>query len=546
MAESTSPMRIGHFPVRNARKFPDKLAVVSGGLSFTFGEQNRRVNRLANFLLDAGAKKGDRIGVLVHNCHQFIETYFAAAKIGAVFCPYNNHLREEEIKDIVGYSTPRFLILDSDFTDVVNSSRSGLNSVEKYICLQEPAPPYMEDYEAIVEEGSDAEPAVQVLEDDLLSIVFTGGTTGKPKGAMRTHRHLLSNAVTGVIELKVDYNDKVLITFPMYHVAGEDNVVRHSFMPNTIHLRREGWFNPEEVLDYISKEGITMCQVVPTMIHTLLQVPSISSRDLSNLRLMVYAGSSIPVELLRKALAAFPCRFAGLYGLTESGPLTTLLKPEDHIIDGSEKLTARLASCGKAVLNYETRIVDENDIDMPTGQVGELVLRSEAMMTGYWQMPEVSARKLRGGWLHTGDLGKLDEDGYVYISERKDDMIVSGGVNIYPREIEEVLYSYPSVSEAAVIGLRDEHWGEVVKAVIVPKKGFTVTEAEIIEFCGKRLAGFKKPKSVDFWKGLPKSPQGKILKREIRQHYVSEASKQPTCAPASIETRGSIVREEEM
>jgi acyl-CoA synthetase (AMP-forming)/AMP-acid ligase II len=208
-----------------------------------------------------------------------------------------------------------------------------------------------------------------------------------------------------------------------------------------------------------------------------------------------------------------------MYGQTESGPFTTVLKPEEHLLDGSEKRLARLASSGKAVINYEIRIVDENDNDVPVGQVGEMIGRSEAMMIGYWQMPEETEKKLRNGWLHTGDLARMDEDGYIYIVERKNDMIISGGVNIYPREIEEVLYSHPAVSEASVIGLPDEHWGEVVKAVIVLEGDAKATEAEIIEFCGQRLAGYKKPKSVDFWEALPKSSTGKILTKEIRKHY---------------------------
>ena len=227
----------------------------------------------------------------------------------------------------------------------------------------------------------------------------------------------------------------------------------------------------------------------------------------------------MPVELLKQALAIFPCGFAQLYGQTESGPFTTVLKPEDHILDGTEKSIARLASSGKPALNYEVRIVDENDNDVPIGEVGELIGRSEAMMIGYWQMPEETERKLKNGWLHTGDLARFDDEGFVYIVERKNDMIISGGVNVYPREIEEVLYRHPAVSEASVIGLPDEHWGEVVKAVIVLKAGAQATEDEIKDFCGKNLAGFKKPKSVDFWKELPKSPQGKILKKEIRKHY---------------------------
>jgi len=513
-------MPIGDLLVRSANKFPHKLAVVSETRSATFQELNDRVNRLANWLLDSGLRKGDRIGVLVHNGHQFLELYFASAKTGVIFCPYNNHFKQSELKDIIDYSTPRYLVVDVDFVETVSALRPDLKSVEKYICLQKTSL-FMEDYETLIASSRGKEPNVEVLEDDVLSIIFTGGTTGKPKGAMRTHRHLMSNAVAGVIELKVDYDERVMITFPMYHVACEDNIVRHSFMPNTFYIRREGAFNPEEVLGYISKERITRCQFVPTMIHSLIQAPNIDQYDLSSLRLILYAASVMPVELLKKALAIFSCGFAQLYGQTESGPLTTVLKPEDHVLDGSEKTLARLASCGKPVINYEIRVVDEDDHDVPVGEVGEIIGRSEAMMAGYWQMPEQTAKKLKNGWLHTGDLGRLDEDGYVYMVERKDDLIISGGVNVYPREIEEVLYGHPAVSEASVIGLPDEHWGEVVKAIIVPKQGVQVTEREIIEFCGRNLAGFKKPKSVEFWKELPKSPQGKILKKEIRKHYGS-------------------------
>jgi long-chain acyl-CoA synthetase len=512
-------MNIGDLLVRNANKFPHKMAVVSETRSFTFRELNDRVNRLSNSLQDSGLSKGDRIGVLVHNGHQFLELYFAAAKTGAVFCPYNNHLKQRELKDILDYSTPKYLILDSDFVETVSGLAPELKSVEKSICLEKTSAASLEDYETLMARGSSGEPKTRVMEDDVLSIIFTGGTTGKPKGVMRTHRHLMSNAVAGVIELKVAYDERVLITFPMYHVACEDNIVRHSFMPNTLYIRREGAFNPAQVLEYISRERITRCQFVPTMIHSLIQVPNFDQYDLSSLRLILYAASVMPVELLKKALAVFSCGFAQLYGQTESGPVTTVLKPEDHVLDGSEKKLARLASCGRPVINYEIRVVDEEDQDVPVGEVGEIIGRSEAMMAGYWQMPEETSKKLKNGWLHTGDLGRLDEDGYLYVVERKDDLIISGGVNIYPREVEEVLYRHPAISEASVIGLPDEHWGEVVKAVIVPKQGVRLTEGEIIEFCGKNLAGFKKPKSVDFWSELPKSPQGKILKKDIRKHY---------------------------
>jgi long-chain acyl-CoA synthetase len=512
-------MVTGEMLTRNAHKFPGKVAVICEGVSLDYHTLNERVNCLADALLAKGLKKGEHIGLLVHNGHQFIETYFAAAKTGGVFCPYNNHLRAGELSEIINYSMPRFLFLDSDYAGLIESIRAGIPCVEHYICLQKPALSFMLAYEALVSGGDTEEPSVGVHEDDVMSIFFTAGTTGKPKGAMRTHRHVMSNAVCGVVELKTEYDEKSLISFPMYHISCEDNIGRHTFLPNTIVIKKEGAFNPDEILQLLERERITRCQLVPTMLHALLQSPNIDKYDLSSLRLILYAGAPMPVELLKKALTRFQCGFAQLYGQTESGPLTTILKPEDHILEGREEQVARLASAGRPVINYEIRIVDDEGRDLPAGQVGEIIGRSEAMMKGYWDLPKETEEKLKGGWLRSGDLGRFDEAGYLYVVERKNDMIISGGVNIYPREIEEVLYQHPAVLEASVIGIPDEYWGESAKAVIVLKEGMSATDEEIIRFCGENLAGFKKPKSVDFWTELPKSPQGKILKKTIREEY---------------------------
>ena len=339
---------------------------------------------------------------------------------------------------------------------------------------------------------------------------------------MRTHRHVVSNAITGVIELKVSYNDKAIISFPMYHISCEDNIGRHFFMPNTLFIKREGQFDPKEVLELISTEKITMCQLVPTMINTLLQYPEIDRYDLSSLRLIMYAAAPMPVELLKRALRTFKCGFAQFYGQTESGPLTTILQPEDHVLEGSERQLQKLGSAGRPVLSYEIRVVDAEGKDISVGEVGEIIVKSEAMMKGYWKLPRESAKKLKGRWLHTGDLGRFDEDGYLYIVDRKDDMIISGGVNIYPREVEEVLYQHPSVLEASVIGVPDDYWGEAVKAIIVLEERAHASEEEIIQFCKERIAGYKKPKSVEFWSELPKNPQGKILKRAIRERFLKK------------------------
>jgi len=505
--------------VRNAHKFPRKTALICEGVRLDYRALNERVNRLAHSLLHKGLRKGDRLGVLLHNSHQFVELYFAAAKTGAIFCPYNNHWNEAELQEVIKYSAPRLLVLDADYGELVAAIRGELASVEQWISLQRPSAPFLVDYEELVATGSDQEIAARIADDDVISIFFTAGTTGQPKGAVRTHRHLVTNALTGVIELRVEYDETVLISFPLYHIAGEDNIVRHTYLPNTLVIKREGAFNPDEVLQLIETEKITRCQFVPTMLHALLQSPHIDTYDLSSLRLILYAGAPMPVELLKKALQRFRCGFAQLYGQTESGPLTTVLKPEDHVLEGSEAQLARLASAGKAVVSYEIRIVDDADREVAVGEVGEIIGRSEAMMQGYWHLPDETKEKLKNGWLHTGDLGRVDAEGYVYVVERKNDMIISGGVNIYPREIEEVLYQHPAVQEAAVIGVPDAYWGEASKAVVVVRPGAQATQEDIIRFCGERLAGFKKPKSVDFWPALPKSPQGKILKKSIKAFY---------------------------
>jgi acyl-CoA synthetase (AMP-forming)/AMP-acid ligase II len=511
-------MTVGEMLVRNAHKFPRKTALICEGVRLDYHALNARVNRLAHSLLNTGLRKGDRIGVLIHNSPQFVELYFAAAKTGAIFCPYNNHWNGAELQEVINYSEPRVLVLDADYGELVAAIRGELASVEQCISLQRPSAPFLVDYEELVSTGSDQELPARIADDDVISIFFTAGTTGKPKGAVRTHRHLVTDAITGVIELRVEYDETVLISFPMYHIACEDNIVRHTYMPNTLVIKREGAFNPAEVLQLIETEKITRCQLVPTMLHALLQSPHIDAYDLSSLRLILYAGAPMPVELLKRALQRFRCGFAQLYGQTESGPLTTVLKPEDHVLEGSEAQLARLASAGKAVVSYEIRIVDDADRDVAVGEVGEIIGRSEAMMKGYWNLPDETAKKLKNGWLHTGDLGRFDADGYVYVVERKNDMIISGGVNIYPREIEEVLYQHPAVQEAAVLGVPDAYWGEASKAVVV-RPGAQVTQEDIIKFCGERLAGFKKPKSVDFWPELPKSPQGKILKKSIKAFY---------------------------
>jgi len=351
-----------------------------------------------------------------------------------------------------------------------------------------------------------------------MSIFLTSGTTGKPKGAMRTHRHNYLNAHAAAIELSLQPDDRVLLLFPFYHVTLEDRFC-HILRGNTIVMRPAGSFRAPEVLELLARHRITVCQFVPTMISTLLQEKSIEDYDLSALRLILYAAAPMPVNLLKQAMKRFKnTGFMQFFGQTETGPMTTVLPPAEHRTE-TEADQQRLLSCGRIALHFESRIVDENDNEVAQGEVGELTVRGESMTVGYWQLPEETAKLMKGGWLHTGDFAKKDAQGFIYIVDRKNDTIISGGKNIYPREVEEVLYTHPAVLEATVIGVPDPHWGESVKAIVVLKEGKTATADELISFCKKNMASYKKPTTVDFSNALPKSPTGKILKRVLRDDY---------------------------
>jgi long-chain acyl-CoA synthetase len=511
-------MPMGDIIRRSALRSPEKTAFILGNDRITYREFNDRVNRLAKTLLEMGLKKGDMVAVLLHNSPQFFEIYYASAKIGAIFVPINNLLRPNELSQILGYLEPRTLFFDPEYEQMIGSFRDGETTTEFFIGLEGTLSSSFKHYDDLIEKGTPEEPEILISDDDIMSIFLTSGTTGLPKGAMRTHRHAYIECLAGAIELGLHYEDRALMVFPFYHVTWEDNM-RHVLMGNTIVIRKEGSFNPREVLDILSREKITVCQFVPTMISAMLQIEGVEEYDLTHFRLLTYAASPMPVALLKRAMKKFKCQFMQLYGQTESGPLTTVLRPEDHVLHGSEAQMARLASAGRPILTYEVRIVDKDGKDVAPGEIGEIIVRSECMTVGYWNLPEETSKTIKEGWLYTGDFGRFDEEGYVYIVDRKNDMIISGGKNIYPREIEEVLYKHDAILEAAVIGVPDEHWGESVKALVVLKPGKEESEEGIIAFCKENLASYKKPRTVEFRRELPKNPTGKILKRLIRDEY---------------------------
>jgi acyl-CoA synthetase (AMP-forming)/AMP-acid ligase II len=363
------------------------------------------------------------------------------------------------------------------------------------------------------------EPEIQIESDDVVYLMYTSGTTGLPKGVMLSHKGQIENAKALLMEQALVRDDTHLAIMPLYHVGGRALPLSHTLRSCTVFIRDK--FDPKQFLEDVEHYRITTTQLVPTMISFILEVPEVKKYDMGSLRTVWYASSPMPLALLKKTLEVFGDTLIQGYGLTEAGPLVTALHKEDHQI-GDEASEGRLQSAGFPAIGVTVRIVDNNMNDVPVGELGEIAVKSDFIMKGYWKMDEETNKTLKNGWLLTGDIGKLDERGYIYVVDRKKDVIISGGENIYPREVEEILYQHPAVLEAAVIGVPDEVWGENVMAVIVLKEGARTTEDEIIQFCKERLASYKKPKIVKFIDNLPKNPSGKILKYELRKRYAEK------------------------
>jgi long-chain acyl-CoA synthetase len=497
----------------NARRYPDKIAFQQERDSYTYGQVNQRINSLVKGLSHLGVGKGDRVGILAANCPRYFEL-FGLAKAGRVCVPLNYRMVGRELSYLIHNSELSALVVESDFVEVIESIRDQLQGVRVFICLDGEARG-MESYERLIDAYPPDEPTDEVEPDDPCAIFYTSGTTGWPKGAIHTHRSLVSEASFPHRGLSSD--DIVLCVMPFFHVGGSAAHLIPAFAAGAtmvIHRR----FDETDVLETIEKERISYVFLVPTMILRLLESPAFDHFDLSSLRAIGYTGSPIPLEGLRKGIARFGNVFFQELGQTETLNMT-VLRRDEHKLEGSATALRRLESAGKPVVEGELRIVDDKGKEVPVGEPGEIVARSPRIMQGYWGMPEETARTLRDGWLHTGDVGRMDGDGYIYLVDRKKDMIISGGENIYSREVEEVLYMHPAVLEAAVVGVPDEKWGESVKAVVVLRPGVDGAEEELIDFCKQNLASYKKPRSVEFWNDLPKTASGKIKKEEIRAPY---------------------------
>ena len=498
----------------------DTLCVVDGNHRLTYDQMATRANRLAHALVGMGVAPGDRVGTFLTNCYQFMEIFFAVTKIGAVFVSLNYRLRGRETTYILNDAAAKVLILEDRYGELIQSIRTDLPSIEAYIVVGNPSSG-MHGYEALLSAQSEQPfPVVELDDDAIFTIIYTSGTTGLPKGAMLAHSNLIAamEATAAAAEgTEPAPPDIMLVTVPMYHIAGVLAPVG-TVRGNTVVI--QGQFDPAIFLETVEKEKVTATYLVPTMLRAILDHPDFSERDLSSLKRITYGAAQMPTDLILRAIRELPADYTNTFGQTEGLGTITSLTPEDHQLQGSkedvERKIRRLSGVGKVIPGYEIRIVDDAGRDVPVGEVGEFIARGKSTMKGYWNKPKASAEAFDGGWLHTGDLVKMDADGYLYTAGRKKDMINRAGENIYPVEVEEVLDGHPKVSESAVFGVPDEYWGEIVKAVVVLQSGEVADAEDLIEYCRENLASYKKPSIITFVDELPKNAVGKILKNLLR------------------------------
>lgn len=492
-----------------ANRHPQKTAVHYLDKSITYGNLNARVNILANKFLSLGFLPNDKVSILLHNCSEYIEIVFALARIGVTSIPINARLVGEDITYMVNNSDSKGLILAEELIQKITPIRSQLKvESDKYYLVGNGSHAGMVSYDSLFEKACLDEPAVRVDETSCFRIIYTSGTTGKPKGVMTSHNSQILSFLTHAAEYRIFEDDIHLVAAPLFHSAGMSIAIQQLCVGGTLCIMRR--FDAEEALRVIHEKRITNTFMVPTMFNFILELPESKSSkyDVSSMRVLISSGAPLPTRIKEQLIDFF--HKAGLvefYGATEYA-YATYLKPEDQL--------RKTACAGKPFWGVEIKLLNEHREQVPVNEVGEVFVKSPYMMEGYYKR---GREGFEGDWFSVGDLAKQDEEGYFYIVDRRVDMIISGGVNIYPVQIEEVLYSHPKILEAAVIGVPDERWGESVKAFVVLKEGKTANGMEIIDYCRKRMAGYKIPKSVTFVKTLPKSSYGKILKRKLREPY---------------------------
>jgi len=503
----------------SCRHYSHKTAIISSGTRYTFSELKQNGTRLANSLLTLGLKKGDRLAQLMPNCPEVLFTDYACSKTGLVRIPLATYLKPKDMIFILQETQARALIYDRSFKDFVKQLREELPFLQYPIGLSpdpQTAPPGEYDFQSLLAEGSSEDVISEVFEEDPARISYTGGTTGIPKGVVHSHRTLVASVLMELLDFGIGPDEVFLTAAPLTHGTG--TLILPFFLRGGSCVIVQG-FNATQFLETVEKERVTSSFIVPTIIYALIDHPDVGKYDTRSLRNLIYGAAPIAPARLKKAIQIFGKVFTQLYGQAEAPMALAAFPREEHIIEGDEKAQNRLASCGRPTLLTQIKLLDSEGNEVRPGQPGEIVAKSPNIMAGYLNRPELTAETVRDGWLHTGDIAYQDDQGYLYIVDRKKDMIVSGGFNIFPKEIEDTLYEHPAVAMAAVIGIPDPKWGEAVKAIVVRKPGQSVSEDDLIKFCKEKKGPILVPKSIDFIGEIPLTPLGKPNKVVLRQTY---------------------------
>lgn len=502
-------LNFGAFLAKRAEIEPDKPGLVFENTKLTFRQLNDRANRAANALKKIGVKQGNRVAILAQNSPEYYDVFYGVGKIGAIVVPINWRLAAPEIQFILENSGAKALVFGPEYVDLVAGLR-GHVAIENYIYAGPgPKPDFALDLGEMRADADNSNPECDSEGDDTFVIMYTSGTTGRPKGTMLTHANFFWASVTfrTVVQQEQEV-ERTLLVLPLFHIAAMFQMAAFVHWGQPVYLMNG--FDPKVIFETIEREKITSFGAVPAILSFMRLVPDWQKYDTSSLKVILVFAAPVPVPLIEE-YAKGGVVVRQLYGLTEcTGPATVI---------GPEEAVDRAGSCGKAFFHTDVKVVDMEGNETAPGEMGEVIISGGHNMKGYWRNPDATEEALRDGWLYTGDVAYRDEDGFIFIADRKKDMIISGGENIYPAEIESVIYGHPKVADVGVIGLPDEKWGETVKAIIVPKPGVELAEAEIIEYLKGKIAKFKLPKSVAFTDSLPRNPSGKILKRVLREEY---------------------------